>query len=235
LIKIDILGSCVSRDAFSIEKDKKFQLDNYFARSSIISMYSKPISVRMEDIQIASNFQKRMVYYDLTKEFQKYIKKSKSDFLIIDFIDERFHVLKTVDSYITRSREFLMSGLTIKKTFVQEEERHELWKQKIDLFVNDIKTYFDPKRVILHKAFWQSEYKGKDGHIHQLQEPDIEKNNSILTDYYDYLEEKLKGINVIHLTGYVSDENHKWGLSPFHYEDNYYIEFLKRLKLISNQ
>lgn len=229
MTKIDILGSCVTRDAF---KFGGYTLNEYFARTSIISIYSKPISVKMDDIKLPSAFQKRMVYYDLNKKFRSYIQKPTADFLIIDFIDERFPVLKTFDSYLTRSREYVKSELVIKKVTLSDEERLEIWNQKIQEFIKDLNNY-GPQRVILHKAYWQVKYRDKSGQIQDFEDEEIQKNNQLLDQYYRMIEEGVKGINLIELDGFVADENHQWGLSPFHYEEGYYVEFMKKLKQIT--
>jgi len=233
LVTIDIFGSCVSRDAFGADEDTRFKLGNYFARSSVISAYSKAIPVQMQDIKLPSAFQKRMVFYDLTKEFKQYIKKPTSDYLIIDLIDERIRVVKYKNTFITRSREFVNSKLPYRGTIISDEERAALWREKAKFFINDLKSHRNPEKIILHKAFWQTSYKGKDGLIHDFEDPEIEKNNKILHEYYQFIEENIPGVNIIQLNNYISDENHIWGLSPFHYEDNYYIEFINQLNKIA--
>ncbi|PFE67407.1 hypothetical protein CN316_20615, partial [Bacillus cereus] len=59
---IDILGSCVTRDAFKYDGEDVFRINQYYARSSLVSLYSKPVNVALNDINLESNFQKRMVY-----------------------------------------------------------------------------------------------------------------------------------------------------------------------------
>lgn len=232
MIKVDILGSCVSRDAFNYLNENDFKLGKYFARSSVISLYSNPVPVKMEDIKLPSTFQQRMVYWDLTKEFSKYIKNVTSDFIILDFIDERIRILKTRDTYITRSREFASSGLTISGVIFPDEERLELWKEKAQHLVNDLKSTYLPERIILHKSFWKTKYKGKDGKIHEFKDPEIDHNNKLLNEYYKFIQNQIPEVNVIQLDQYISDENHIWGLSPFHYEEEYYMNFIEQVNKI---
>ncbi|WHY33816.1 DUF6270 domain-containing protein [Cytobacillus firmus] len=226
---IDILGSCVTRDAFAFDELGKLKVNEYFARTSVISLYSNPISAKLDEIELPSAFQKRMVYNDLTKKFKKYIQKPLSDYLIIDFIDERFRILKTRDSYITRSKEYIMSGFKINRTFLPEEERLKLWHEKAEQLINDLNKYYHPEKVILHKAFWQDKYLSENGQLNSFSDAEVAKNNILLSSYYEKLEKNIEGLNVIELHGFVSDEKHKWGLSPFHYQDEYYKEFIRQL------
>jgi hypothetical protein len=91
-MKYAIYGSCVTRDIFSIlEVDD--QVSEYRARSSIHSYVAPSISADMiPDLSaMSSGFQKRMVVDDFTKPK---ITNNRANPILVDFIDERFRVLK---------------------------------------------------------------------------------------------------------------------------------------------
>ncbi|GIO26924.1 DUF6270 domain-containing protein [Ornithinibacillus bavariensis] len=226
-MKFDILGSCVTRDAFL----SKEEINKYFARSSIVSIYSPPINI--EKVDLNSRFQSRMVNYDLTKEFRKYVRNFSSDFLIIDLIDERFRILKNSEgSYLTRSTEFLKTELHKDISLIPQEKTFELWKEKADLFIEDLKKYIGENRVIIHKAFWSSTYISNNLELIPFEHNNHIEANKILNLMYAYLEYKLPQAKVIELQDYlVADESHKWGLSNFHYQPLYYAQFRKELKI----
>jgi len=89
----------------------------------------------------------------------------------------------------------------------------------------------------LHKVFWQEKYKTSTGDVKVFENIDeIRLNNQLLRTYYAFIEENMEGIHVIDLTGkYFSDEMHRWGKSPFHFEEGYYKEFLRQLQMITNK
>lgn len=62
----------------------------------------------------------------------------------------------------------------------------------------------------------------------------IEKNNKRLERMYTFIERNLPGmvIPIQIKNDYISDSNHKWGLSPFYYENQYYEQFAIELKKI---
>jgi hypothetical protein len=231
-MKIDIFGSCVTRDSFKYTSNVEYKVNNYFARSSIVSLYGRIFKIKIDDIKLASAFQRKMVYFDLTKEFPRHIKSFNSDYLIIDFIDERMNILKTKESYLTRSKEFVESKIDIKGRVLSDSDKLMLWEKCAERFINDLKSNLKPEQIILHKAFWQEQYKGEDGTIHKFDDPEIKINNLRLKHYYEMIENGIEGINVIELNGFIADENHVWGLSPFHYEDRYYLEFINQLDSI---
>jgi hypothetical protein len=235
--QIDILGSCVTRDAFEFPMASDYTPAPYFARSSLISIYSPSLEIKKEGIILKSQFQQKTVFNDLNKVFRQHINNSTSHFLIIDFIDERFDILKYKDSYLTNSDEYKNSNLpTILNTTTLEknQEYFKLWELAALRFVQDLKIR-QPKSVILHKAFWCKKYIDKDGNIQSFPNQErIDLNNKRLERMYAFVERNLPGIlKSIHLRGeYLSDINHRWGLSPFHYESKYYEDFIKELKAI---
>lgn len=229
MLKIDILGSCVTRDSFNYPSEIDFSVNKYFARSSIVSLYGRALKIKLDEINLSSTFQKRMVYFDLTKEFLRYIKNIEADFLIIDFIDERMNVLKTEDSYVTRSREFVNSKLDLRGKILSDADKLMLWERCSARLIEDLSNSVRPEQIILHKAYWKKQFRGKDGEIHDFNNSEISLNNLYLKHYYEIIEKNIKGINVIELEDFIADENHVWGLSPYHYEESYYKEFLKQL------
>ncbi|KKK38783.1 hypothetical protein WQ57_07325 [Mesobacillus campisalis] len=232
MIKIDILGSCVTRDAFAFTENN-FQVNKYFARTSLVSLYSPPLNISKEEINLASKFQKEIVFSDITKQFPKYVENKSADYLLIDFIDERVSIMEvTKDTYITVSNEFIKSGLKEKykssKILPRKEFHKGLWEEKADLFIEQLGKYYSANKVILHKAFWKTRYKDKNGEVIEFNNvEEIKFNNNLLDKYYNYLEQNVPGINVIDLGNrYLASEKHKWGLAPYHYETFYYKEFM---------
>lgn len=227
---IDILGSCVTRDAFRFNDEMK--IGRYYARTSLVSLYSEPINIKLEEINLPSKFLQRMVFFDLTKDFRNYMKNTSSKVLIIDFIDDRFQIIKCGTSYITFSNEFNKSNLLakLKGNKVPSETKKKLWKKAAKKFIKDVNKYYD--LVILHKAYWQSTYIGVDGTQHTFENKPINAKNEELNFFYDVIERKAKNIKTIKIDGMLASAAHKWGLTPYHYEDEYYIQFNHQLKNI---
>lgn len=66
----------------------------------------------MDNIEIESNYQKKCIYRDLTKEFLKR-KFDDNEYLLLDFIDERFPLIKLGNDIIgTYSYEFRNSKIS---------------------------------------------------------------------------------------------------------------------------
>lgn len=119
MIKINIYGSCVSRDIFEWDKEKQFSIPVYVARTSILSNLNTNIwNINSTDINLDSPFQKEAVMTDLNKTVYDKFKSNMSDYLLIDFIDERFRIAKMDNLYATYSVEMMNSHFLDDKDYV---------------------------------------------------------------------------------------------------------------------
>lgn len=244
LKNIIILGSCVSRDIFKGDfyngKDNIF-IDRYFARTSLISLFSSPAEIEFADSVPLNPFEIRLIKDDLYKHFVEYFPKKTGQYLLIDFIDERFNILKTNgDRFFTISNEFtrahlqeIMPGVVLDRN---KPETMALWKEACLLFIQKIKDYFPPENIILHKAFYTYKYK-ENGTVKSFTWTDtIRKQNKLLVKYYDFFEENYPGIRLLDLSNgrFIADANHIWGLSATHYQEEYYTGCYDYIRNIGN-
>lgn len=241
-MKIDILGSCVSRDVFRFDMQGKYEINKYFARTSLASLYSTPLDIRMDDIKLASDFQKRIVSYDCNKDFIRYVNQPPlcelNTYLIVDFIDERFNILeikteKINPVYITQSNEWNNAKIEQKTSKVSSSKKLDLWNNAVIRFAQDLKNKYSEDNIIIHRAFWKEKYIDKSGKIQWFENIDyIKTNNLELEYYYDTLQKLLPAAHIIEINDYIAYENHVWGLTYFHYQDEYYSKFLTILDKI---
>ncbi|MGG4507255.1 DUF6270 domain-containing protein [Heyndrickxia sporothermodurans] len=230
-----MLGSCVTRDIFRICKSQ-YTINYYHARSSLLSLMSRPYLITEDDIKINSNFKKKVVLTDLNKDYFQRLKERESDYLIIDFIDERFAIYQIGFSYITRSSYFVEAGLLDKLggRLLRKADLTKEWEESCLRFINQLKEIYPTDKIILHKAFFTCEYIDKEGNkqVFESRKVNIYKSiNRLLEHYYSFFEKNLPGLNIIELPreSYLSWEGHEWGLAPMHYEDQYYYRILNEL------
>lgn len=239
--KITIYGSCVTRDAFNLaEAQTRFVPERYFARSSLASMANpEALFYQSEWIILESGFQKKMLEYELSKTFLKSEIDPKC-YLIVDFIDERFDLIIWEDHFLTRSNEFIRSGLDLKlggrivNRFAPESV--EAWKQGCRRFSEKILSHLPQNKVIIHKAYWMDRYR-KNEVLHPFGLKTLRRNrnfNRLVRLCYEELEQYLPQAHIIDLSrrGFAADAQHDWGLSPFHYERAYYRAFIDQLTQI---
>lgn len=249
--KAVILGSCVSRDMMEFITDQDWELVLYTARTKIVSQLSPSYSVEENEVCLSSAFQRKMVLNDLNKDQFKIIEMNKADFCVIDFIDERFNLIKYAGSFLTKSNELVNSG------WLKDKEYEELqyvfcendWRigggysQKLEdylqVYLDCLLRYFKQNKIVLHKAYFLDTYIDSQGNEQCFQKSIInnnKRNNEMLEYMYNYVETYMKKIKVIDICSkYSACEKHKWGLAPMHYQQKYYKEaaeiLVKHMKL----
>ncbi len=223
--RIAIIGSCVTRDIMQFLSPLEIK---YFARTSFISLMSNPLSVDAE-LNIVGNFEKRMVLADLDKRALKEIQEFQPDVLFLDFIDERFDIVKKEGSYFTNSNYLVQSGvlnLIGAYEILNRKDCHGLWRDGCCNMVDFLSKLGCP--VVLHKAWWAHKYMDHDTNNVQYFSPQelklAEANNLYLKEYYDFLCEKMPQILTLEAEESLlySDHAHKWGRDFFHYSERYY-------------
>ncbi len=115
-IHVSILGSCVSRDAFSLSKNasgyagtgEEYVVDRFIQSIHPLSAISAPVSPSRAEALIeesksstATNFYKRNFMLDVTKRWESYLSEVRSDWLILDLSTIRLELRSVDDTYIT--------------------------------------------------------------------------------------------------------------------------------------
>lgn len=232
-----ILGSCVSRDVFNFN-DKYFHIVAYHARSSLATLANSTSlinhSFKLNISNIASSFQRKMVEGDFSMSVLTSLKTISFDKLLIDFIDERFHlaILNENQDVVTRSNEFLKTKIKPIGIIDKYSDLYfEKWCKGLDCLCDILKTTKQLDKVRVQKAFWTNQLdNGKK--LSDYEDQIIKKENDKLNKMYNYLESKIHKNQFIEIPNelIIINSLHKWGLSPFHYIDDYYLYVIEKLK-----
>lgn len=238
-ITINILGSCVCRDIFHYDYDNKYKIKNYISFVSPISNNSNPIflpnELNVDDWQ-GSNWNKRNVFYDLTKSCFDKFKNDKSDWFVFDIVDIRKELYQFKNSYITEIQTFLDNkSIIIKDASIKKLSpflvSNDFINSALDNLVNNILQIYNKNNVIFIAENLCSKYISKTGEICEFKNSDyilklkqlIDYANEYITkNYYDKL-------HIIKIDDVLCDENNIWGLYPLHYTENTYISVLKKI------
>jgi hypothetical protein len=234
LKKVFILGSCVSRDAINTADPLEFRLAAYYARSSFASLSGQPVVDLPALASIESNFQRRMVAADMDKSVLQEVQKGDYDILLVDFIDERFNVLKISDEQIvTISNEYkkAKNGSYQGKVLSNlSAEKFVYWKHGFDRFVDILKCSGHLSKLKILKVFW-SDKTSNGVRIDAYTEDYISQQNKYLNELYAYVSATLGSHYLVSFSDedLMSDEDHRWGLEPFHYVPEFYRKVLCKI------
>ena len=241
MTKIDIFGSCVSRDVFNFCHESSLKDGAYIARTSLFSLFYTPLAYDDVNIDLSSNFQKRMAENDMFKTTFSKLKLSDSSYILVDFVDSvRFRLAKIGNTYVTYSHEF-EKGTNSKKIPLFTINSDNSFDGK-DLsffmmkFCTELKKIYTENRIILHRVRWCDHCrKTITGEIVDFSVPTIKENkiyNHRIMCFEDCFLKYCSQSKVIDLnnSNFVADEKHVWGLLQIHYENGYYETAARELE-----
>lgn len=239
-MKYLILGSCVTRDAFANSKSSSFEITSYSARNSFATLSSENLLKRVsrENFHLLENisspFCKRMVTNDFNHTVLKKLSGEGFDKVIIDLIDERFHLAIINNKIVTRSKEFLESGIKVQSSINTFSDKFfELWCQGFDNFIEIYQKEHVLEDLIINQVYWATHTSdGKSLNQDKFPLDLISNHNLKLDRMYSYMNRLIPSENFLKFDNNLikAAQNHKWGMSPFHYIDEYYDTMLSMLK-----
>lgn len=232
-MKIAILGSCVTRDAFGYHADHLDRPERYFARSGLASAMCATPFGGVDTSTIASDFQRNVVEMDLAGDFATWLGSADFDVLILDVIDERFGLLIDADGAIaTRSSEFASatadtSGCTVVPP--NTDAYYALWETAWEQFVSVVDRVGARGRVRVNKVYWAREFDRPGAAFPPSYSAAlIERSNLFLDRLYRRMEQDLapEQFYVYTAAELRAATEHQWGLAPFHYTPRFYRRFV---------
>ena len=224
-IKVFIFGSCVSRDPFEIADERDFEIIDYVARTSIASLSAEPYVDENIVKNIPSKWQQRMVLGDMNKSFFSKLLNTSFDVLLIDLIDERFNLSIKGQSVHTISSEYkkaLYTPNSYRSIKRFSDEKFRLWEKGLEKLVTFLKKNRLENKIVLNKVYWTHKI-GQDGIVNERYSPqDIKEANDDLKRMYTKISTLLPYIKTIEYpeNQLFTDPSHKWGVEPFHYNEN---------------
>lgn len=233
-IKVFILGSCVSRDPFELADNRDFDVVGYYARSSFASLGATSFVDEKILSEVKSNWQRRMVRADMEKSVFSVLKKTDFDVLLIDLIDERFSLSVKGSSVHTISTEYKKALYKPNSYgFIEagSEEKLTLWREGLERISRYLVKHGLDDKVIVNKVYWSLRCQHPEKLLDRYSEAQFKQANEQLEWMYEEIKKTLPKARFVTYSNeeLEIDEQHKWGLDPFHYSRR---TFLKQLSSI---
>ena len=236
-LRLLIYGSCVSRDALGAPPDPRIALTGYYARSGMASAFASAPVANLALDGIDSAFQRRMVAADADKSLAAALTREDFDILLHDLIDERFNLLRLTDgALLTRSPEFTrardpLQGRATTTVVSGSPEFLALWERgwRALLDLLDRRALRGALRV--NVVYWASRTTSGAGLGASFPEATIREANAFLATLYARMAADLSPTQFLRFDDALmrAADNHRWGLSPFHYADDLYRECVRQL------
>ena len=206
----------------------------HYSFSSIISLMSpkgKGINAKNHN-----PYRDRMLRSDMNREFYNRLRQEDTsiDYLCIDFMEERFPIIRVNDCFITGSDAFEETG--VKGKVIAEPVSAEYitwWKEKAKLLIDTLKKRFQPEQMILVENYLCEGY-GRYGAEQLYPEVEcIQRQNQVLKELYQFFQEQWAGIKVISNDRQellFTDEEHPHGCYPWHQNEYLYYSLADQIE-----
>lgn len=246
---IAIYGSCISKDPFTTRFNKNYK-EKYNCiitdqKHSFISTMQKKEKVDESELILlpengANLYQSRCIKDDLERTFKDLMLMNDIDYLILDV---NFEVQNGVMSY--NDGKLLTSATDIEKTEFYSKQKNithinifdnptqffEMWCEYCDKFFNFLKINCPQTKVILAEVRALDVVQRPDSSLYI--EPTFSLKSKLSNIYYKKLEDYIKENFNVYVVRFDKDvvlkENHVWGKFFVHYDDSYYINFLRKI------
>lgn len=190
-----------------------------FNFSSIISIMNP---VKLTDIQHNNEYRKIMLKRDAESVFFDIIKEEKVEYLIMDFIEERFDIVDLFGGYMTKSDAF-KEGIFISDKYqvISRDTQFcfNLWKRNFICFIRRIETIIPLEKIIIVENYLCEKFGNISKQTDFNNVNEIRKMNNILRGYYDFVKKtypQIVFIEAYRMDNYFTDEEYEYGTIPSH-------------------
>lgn len=225
-MRVLIVGSCVSRDAFNLEH--QHTLVDYIARTSLASAFRPPFRWLTDErlSRIESSFQRRLVDIDARKRLSAILQAADYDVLLLDLIDERFSLVTIDGDTATYSSEMAKTGIGNEPaaSVVKPDDgnRMSAWIDGLGHIIDICRQKH--ANIILNRVWWSR----VDDQGEPFQTNAVETGNKHLARLYSHIPASITQIE--YPDGMlVGSSAHRWGRSPFHFAEVAYRHLIESI------
>lgn len=236
MIKIKVLGCCVSREMFNYTDKFKVVKGVYSPLNTLIEL-PFPVDREMIDRVVPNRFYAKMVDLECRKNIFGYLKEESADYLVLDFaeaITDFYCVENRVRLPATEHYKAVLNalGLPFKKQKYTECDVTAL----VQKLFEELSSIISTEKIVLNRASYGEYYlKEENGRItiepfvghYRLRPESLARVRAFEDEASKYLG---KGLVLQPLRHCLSDGAHKYGVSPVHYADCSYRFMARRLE-----
>lgn len=253
MTRVAIVGSCISRDLWRFRGADEAGAATallYVSRTSLPSIFATPLEGFRPGARPPGGLRPqphRALVADLQKTVLAALVAFRPTHLIFDFIDERFDLLSVGGTLVSDSWELQASGYRRQAAFRGARTiprlspaADRLWLEAAGRMAALVRaTPLAEARLILHSARWAERRRTAAGGIAALgaaeilpgRAADLAAHNALLARYEAAFTELMPPMSRLEAPAHrLADDQHLWGLSPFHYVPAYYAAIWRQLE-----
>jgi len=233
---LSVMGSSATIDAFD-ELPETYQRGFTVSNESVINIFSR--NEYLIEKQSEDNFPHNVdqYFYDVWKKRES-IRKSDGNVVLIDLISEKNYIINMEGSYFSATNRFphqkISDTMSLEaKNGFQDEVLFTLGCERLR---NQLR--YSGNIIIIHEAYMSMKYYDKDMNLCAFPNQDFLKSqNKKLKRFYEIFKSIVIPDFIISLPDdkFISTENHKWGLTPYHYHESYNEHFQENLESLLHE
>lgn len=191
-----------------------------FNFSSIISLMH-PIEEKLV-LAHKNRYREIMLNREINNSFWNIIEEINPEYIFMDFIEERFDLLRYNKGYITKSDAFDKAEIKVNNYEVLERASDEcmtLWKNSFEKFIEKLETKSPKCRIVVIESYLSEGFGDINGIDFFENIDEIRDINHILEEYYAFVAKNYKQISMIKASRceyYYTDKNYEYGNVPSH-------------------
>jgi len=251
-ITINILGCCVSRDAFDLIQN------NYIVKQYVAAFAPLFINQKIKNDIInidklnkynsknATNFYKRCIYLDISKMVMEYINEHKANYLLIDIGTIRSNYIKFDNGITTygdvlpiikelKSNGIILSNYQILNFDYMSKEEFLI---RTNEYCDEVLKLYNRNEIILNEVRQQVILFDKSNKcITKIKNfYEVERQNKIHDFVFNAMKNRLHGSHVIPMLNQIPlDKCHRWGMNPLHFTYSYYKYVIECIDIITKK
>lgn len=243
-LQFGIIGSYSSRLSvhFLRSYDRRVMIQWQITNSGICSMMSeKKADIDLSDITVSNEYRRQSLKNDIEKRISfKLEEKPAPDYIVIDFLEERFPLLIFDDQTVVTESEAYEEirnqiSVNIKERMTMEQLSEEYWQNCCDSFIAMLQKHYRPEQIILNRLYLVENY-GQEEPEHPFKNwEQLRLMNEKLRNYYDYFIKHFPGIYVIDEIDPTTDFCHEYlehGCEPVYYNRGTMCNIREKMKTI---
>lgn len=254
--KVNIVGECVLRDTLGFhEGNGGYECPLFVQSNSVRARYARPLSsfagvrITHDDMPSSPPVWARWADIDAEKTIALNLKKNPSDYLLVNFVEARYTLLRvslksnpadytlmTSQAGINRNDLFgqdkyqALSVVRIGASTVPEEE----FRDCVHRFAEEVSELYAESRVVLFKNGPVPRYLAGGGDIVSFT-GESEMGAQLVEKCNQWFLSKMPGCHVVDMPRHLlADECHRWGLGVTHYQSEYYDYALQALNVVTD-
>jgi len=167
-------------------------------------------------------YREMMLEREIQNEFWSILCEIKPDYIVMDFIEERFDVVEYGGGYLTKSDALDETDIvpdSVRVIYRDSELCRQLWEESALELIRRLENEYPDVQIVLVKNYLAEKTGDIQEQVYFDSIDEIRKTNEMLKRYYAYFQEHCRALKVVEASDckyYFTDKQYEYGAVPSH-------------------